>query len=129
MGTGEGAQDAANELKGALARGEFPCIGATTHDEFRRFIQADPALERRFTAVVVREPSVAETVEILSGLLARYEADGANFLDGSGSLMSQDDRHRVFQLTFDDLQIGVTEPHCGNLDEHVGRQRDRPRLG
>ena len=71
--TGEGAQDAANELKGALARGEFPCIGATTHDEFRRFIQADPALERRFTAVVVREPSVAETVEILSGLLARYE--------------------------------------------------------
>ena len=71
--TGEGAQDAANELKGALARGEFPCIGATTHDEFRRFIQADPALERRFTAVVVREPTVAETVEILSGLLARYE--------------------------------------------------------
>src|SRR5215472_10420609 len=71
--TGEGAQDAANELKGALARGEFPCIGATTHDEFRRFIQADPALERRFTAVVVREPNVAETVEILSGLLARYE--------------------------------------------------------
>jgi len=71
--TGEGAQDAANELKGALARGEFPCIGATTHDEFRRFIQADAALERRFTAVVVREPTVAETVEILSGLLARYE--------------------------------------------------------
>ncbi|HEY3588334.1 MAG TPA: AAA family ATPase, partial [Myxococcaceae bacterium] len=70
--TGDGAQDAANELKGALARGEFPCIGATTHDEFRRFIQADPALERRFTAVVVREPTVAETVEILSGLLARY---------------------------------------------------------
>jgi len=71
--TGEGAQDAANELKGALARGEFPCIGATTHDEFRRFIQADPALERRFTPVVVREPTVAETVEILAGLLARYE--------------------------------------------------------
>ncbi len=71
--TGEGAQDAANELKGALARGEFPCIGATTHDEFRRFIQADPALERRFTAVVVREPTVPETVEILSGLLRRYE--------------------------------------------------------
>ena len=46
---------------------------ATTHDEFRRFIQADAALERRFTPVVVREPTVAETVEILSGLLARYE--------------------------------------------------------
>src|SRR5262249_1548163 len=76
--TGGGARDAANELngargRGALARGEFRGIGATTHDEFRRFIQADPALERRFTAVVVREPTVAETVEILSGLLARYE--------------------------------------------------------
>jgi ATP-dependent Clp protease ATP-binding subunit ClpC len=72
--TGEGSQDAANELKGALARGEFPCIGATTHDEFRRFVQADAALERRFMAVVVREPTVAETVEILSGLVERYEA-------------------------------------------------------
>jgi ATP-dependent Clp protease ATP-binding subunit ClpC len=72
--TGDGPQDAANELKGALARGEFPCIGATTHDEFRRFLQADPALERRFTAVVVREPSVPETVEILAGVLSRYEA-------------------------------------------------------
>ena len=58
--TGEGPQDAANELKAALARGEFPCIGATTHDEYRKFIQSDPALERRFTPVLVREPSVAE---------------------------------------------------------------------
>ena len=71
--TGEGAQDAANDLKAALARGEFPCIGATTHDEFRRFFASDAALERRFTAVVVREPSVPETVDILSGLLPRYE--------------------------------------------------------
>lgn len=71
--TGEGAQDAANDLKAALARGEFPCIGATTHDEFRRFFSNDAALERRFTAVVVREPAVAETVEILTGLLPRYE--------------------------------------------------------
>ncbi len=71
--TGEGAQDAANDLKAALARGEFPCIGATTHDEFRRFFSSDAALERRFTAVVVREPAVAETVEILTGLLPRYE--------------------------------------------------------
>ncbi len=71
--TGEGAQDAANDLKAALARGEFPCIGATTHEEFRRFFSSDAALERRFTAVVVREPAVAETVEILTGLLPRYE--------------------------------------------------------
>jgi ATP-dependent Clp protease ATP-binding subunit ClpC len=71
--TGEGAQDAANDLKAALARGEFPCIGATTHDEFRRFFSTDAALERRFTAVVVREPAVSETVDILTGLLPRYE--------------------------------------------------------
>ena len=71
--TGEGPQDAANELKTAMARGEFPCIGATTHDEYRKFISADPALERRFTAVVVNEPSVPETVEILRGIIGRYE--------------------------------------------------------
>jgi ATP-dependent Clp protease ATP-binding subunit ClpC len=71
--TGEGPQDAANELKTAMGRGEFPCIGATTHDEFRKFITADPALERRFTPVVVNEPSVPQTVEILKGVIGRYE--------------------------------------------------------
>jgi ATP-dependent Clp protease ATP-binding subunit ClpC len=70
---GEGPQDAANELKAALARGDFPCIGATTHDEYRRHIEKDPALERRFTPVLVREPSVADTVTILRGLAPRYE--------------------------------------------------------
>jgi ATP-dependent Clp protease ATP-binding subunit ClpC len=71
--TGEGPQDASNELKAALARGEFPCVGATTHDEFRKHIEKDAALERRFTPVLVREPSVADTLRILQGLLARYE--------------------------------------------------------
>ncbi len=70
---GEGPQDAANELKAALARGEFPCIGATTHDEYRQHIEKDQALERRFTPVLVREPSVADTVTILKGLAPRYE--------------------------------------------------------
>lgn len=70
---GEGAQDAANELKAALSRGEFPCIGATTHDEYRKFITQDPALERRFTPIVVNEPSIPETLQILSGVIARYE--------------------------------------------------------
>jgi ATP-dependent Clp protease ATP-binding subunit ClpC len=70
--TGEGPQDAANELKAALARGEFPCIGATTHEEYRRHIEKDPALERRFTPVLVREPSVPDAVRILQGLLPRY---------------------------------------------------------
>ncbi|MGA9520571.1 MAG: ATP-dependent Clp protease ATP-binding subunit, partial [Myxococcaceae bacterium] len=71
--TGDGPQDAANELKTAMARGDFPCIGATTHDEYRKFISQDPALERRFTAVVVNEPSIPETVEILRGVAPRYE--------------------------------------------------------
>jgi ATP-dependent Clp protease ATP-binding subunit ClpC len=71
--TGEGPQDAANELKAALSRGEFPCIGATTHDEYRRHIERDPALERRFTPVLVREPSVQDTAVILRGLKPRYE--------------------------------------------------------
>ncbi len=71
--TGDGPQDAANELKSALARGEFPCIGATTHDEYRSFIQQDPALERRFMPVVVNEPTVEQTRAILEGVVPRYE--------------------------------------------------------
>ena len=70
---GEGPQDAANELKAALARGEFPCIGATTHDEFQKHIQTDPALERRFVPVLVREPSPADAARILRGAAAQYE--------------------------------------------------------
>jgi ATP-dependent Clp protease ATP-binding subunit ClpC len=70
--TGEGPQDAANELKAALARGEFPCIGATTHDEYRQHIEKDPALERRFSPVLVREPSIPDTVTILKGLAPHY---------------------------------------------------------
>ena len=71
--TGEGPQDAANELKAAMSRGEFPCIGATTHDEYRKHLGNDPALERRFTPVVVNEPSIPDTVYILNGVIGRYE--------------------------------------------------------
>jgi ATP-dependent Clp protease ATP-binding subunit ClpC len=71
--TGDGPQDAANELKSAMARGEFPCIGATTHDEFRKYISGDAALERRFTPVSIPEPSIPQTVQILSGVISRYE--------------------------------------------------------
>ncbi len=67
-GAAEGAIDAANILKPALARGELQCIGATTLDEYRKHIEKDPALERRFQPVVVEEPTVEETVQILSGL-------------------------------------------------------------
>ncbi|MBI1847384.1 MAG: ATP-dependent chaperone ClpB [Candidatus Rokubacteria bacterium] len=72
-GAAEGAVDAANMLKPALARGELRCIGATTLDEYRKHIEKDPALERRFQPVLVREPSVEDTISILRGLKARYE--------------------------------------------------------
>ncbi|CAN1210655.1 ATP-dependent Clp protease ATP-binding subunit [Tumidithrix helvetica PCC 7403] len=72
-GAAEGAIDAANILKPALARGELQCIGATTLDEYRKHIERDAALERRFQPVQVGEPSVDETIEILYGLRERYE--------------------------------------------------------
>jgi len=72
-GAAEGAIDAANLLKPALARGDLQCIGATTSEEYRKHIEKDAALERRFQPVVVGEPSVEETIEILFGLRDRYE--------------------------------------------------------
>lgn len=72
-GAAEGAIDAANILKPALARGEMQCIGATTLEEYRKHIEKDPALERRFQPVMVGEPTVEETIEILYGLRDRYE--------------------------------------------------------
>ena len=72
-GAAEGAVDAANMLKPALARGELQCIGATTLDDYRKQVERDPALERRFQPIRVEEPSVEETVEILRGLKTRYE--------------------------------------------------------
>ena len=72
-GAAEGAIDAANILKPALARGELQCIGATTLEEFRKYIEKDAALERRFQPVMVGEPSVEEATEILFGLRERYE--------------------------------------------------------
>ncbi|XP_065872605.1 chaperone protein ClpC, chloroplastic [Euphorbia lathyris] len=72
-GAAEGAIDAANILKPALARGELQCIGATTLDEYRKHIEKDPALERRFQPVKVPEPTVDETIQILKGLRERYE--------------------------------------------------------
>lgn len=73
-GASEGAMDAANLLKPALARGELHCVGATTLDEYRKSIEKDPALERRFQPVLVNEPSVEDTISILRGLKARYES-------------------------------------------------------
>ena len=73
-GAGMGAMDASNMMKPALARGELQCIGATTLDEYRQYIERDSALERRFAPVFVEEPTVEETIEMLRGLRDRYEA-------------------------------------------------------
>jgi ATP-dependent Clp protease ATP-binding subunit ClpB len=72
-GAAEGSMDASNMLKPALARGELRCVGATTLNEYRKYIEKDPALERRFQPVLVREPSVEDTISILRGLKERYE--------------------------------------------------------
>ncbi|WP_340578166.1 AAA family ATPase, partial [Staphylococcus aureus] len=73
-GGAEGAIDASNILKPALARGELQCIGATTLDEYRKNIEKDAALERRFQPIQVDEPTVEDTIAILKGLRDRYEA-------------------------------------------------------
>jgi ATP-dependent Clp protease ATP-binding subunit ClpB len=73
-GAAEGAMDASNLLKPALARGELHCVGATTLDEYRKHIEKDPALERRFQPIIVQEPNVEDTISILRGLKERYES-------------------------------------------------------
>ncbi|MEA2658849.1 MAG: ATP-dependent Clp protease ATP-binding subunit ClpB [Candidatus Binatota bacterium] len=86
VGTGaaEGAMDASNMLKPALARGELRCVGATTLDEYRKRVEKDPALERRFQQVYVGEPSVEDTIAILRGLKERYEVHhGVRITDGA----------------------------------------------
>ncbi len=83
-GAAEGAMDAGNMLKPMLARGELHLIGATTLDEYRKYIEKDPALERRFQPVVVEEPSVEDTISILRGLKERYEIHhGVRITDGA----------------------------------------------
>ncbi len=83
-GKGEGAMDAGQLLKPALARGELRCIGATTLDEYRKHIEKDAALERRFQTVIVDEPSVEETITILRGLKEKYEVHhGVQITDGA----------------------------------------------
>ena len=77
-GGAEGSLDASNMLKPALARGELRCIGATTLNEFQKYIEADKALERRFQKVLIGEPSPEDTVSILRGLKERYEVHMAS---------------------------------------------------
>jgi ATP-dependent Clp protease ATP-binding subunit ClpB len=99
-GGSEGTQDAANMLKPALARGELRCIGATTLDEYRKFIEKDKALERRFQPVMIDEPSVEDTVSILRGLRDRFEAHHGIRIEDAALVAAANLSHRYIQNRF-----------------------------
>ncbi|MFO7563432.1 MAG: AAA family ATPase [Enhygromyxa sp.] len=99
-GGSEGTQDAANMLKPALARGELRCIGATTLDEYRKFIEKDKALERRFQPVMIDEPTVEDTVSILRGLRDRFEAHHGIRIEDAALVAAANLSHRYIQNRF-----------------------------
>lgn len=99
-GGAEGAIDASAILKPALARGELQCVGATTLDEYRKYVERDAALERRFQPIIVNEPSVEETIEILKGLRDKYEAHHRVKFDDSALVASAKLAHRYVSDRF-----------------------------
>jgi ATP-dependent Clp protease ATP-binding subunit ClpB len=99
-GAVSGAMDASNLLKPALARGELRCIGATTLDEYRKNIEKDPALERRFAPVVISEPSVEDTISILRGLKERYEVHHGIKIKDSALIAAAELSHRYISDRF-----------------------------
>ncbi len=115
-GGSEGAVDAANMLKPALARGELHCIGATTLDEYRKYVEKDKALERRFMPVQVEEPTVEDTIAILRGLKERYESHyGVHILDAAlVSAARLSDRH-ISQRFLPDKAIDLVDEASAQL--------------
>lgn len=99
-GKAEGAIDASNMLKPALARGELRCIGATTLDEYRKYIEKDPALERRFQPVMVNEPTVEDTIAILRGLKEKYEIHHGVRIQDSALIAAATMSHRYITDRF-----------------------------
>lgn len=98
--TGEGAMDASNLLKPALARGELHCVGATTLDEYRKHIEKDPALARRFQPVMVDEPSVEDSISILRGIKERYEVHHGVRIQDAALVAAAQLSHRYIQGRF-----------------------------
>ena len=99
-GKGEGAMDAGNLLKPALARGELRCVGATTLDEYRKYVEKDPAFERRFQQVYVGEPSVEDTISILRGLKEKYEVHHGVRIQDSAIIAAATLSHRYIADRF-----------------------------
>jgi ATP-dependent Clp protease ATP-binding subunit ClpC len=124
-GAAEGAIDASNIMKPALARGELQCIGATTQDEFRKHIEKDAALERRFQAVKVREPDVEEAADILKGLRERYEAHhGVEITDEAITASIQLSQRYITDRTLPDKAIDLID----EASSRVRLQRSLPPL-
>src|SRR5690242_1051358 len=115
-GKAEGAMDAGNMLKPALARGELHCIGATTLDEYRKYIEKDAALERRFQPVMVGEPSVHDTISILRGLKERYEVHHGVRIQDSALVSAANLSNRYISDRFlPDKAIDLVDEACSRL--------------
>ncbi|UJR29297.1 hypothetical protein I4U23_010511 [Adineta vaga] len=122
-GKAEGAMDAANLLKPMLARGELRCIGATTLDEYRKYIEKDPAFERRFQQVMVKEPNVADCVSILRGLKDRYESHfGVRILDSSLVIAAQLSNRYITNRFLPDKAIDLIDEACASIRVQLDSQ-------
>ncbi|KAF9192457.1 chaperone ATPase hsp78 [Haplosporangium sp. Z 767] len=116
LGKSEGAMDAGNMLKPALARGTLHCCGATTIDEYRKYIEKDPALARRFQSVMVEEPSVEDTISILRGLKERYEVHHGVRIADSALVAAAVQSHRYITDRFlPDKAIDLVDEACSKL--------------
>lgn len=126
-GAAEGAMDASNMLKPALARGELQCIGATTLDEYRKHIEKDPALERRFQPIFIEEPSVEETIEILKGLRPRYEEHhGVNITDAALEAAAKLSDRYITDRHLPDKAIDVIDEAASKLHIEIFDLPPRP---
>ena len=115
-GKTQGSMDAANLLKPMLARGSLRCIGATTLDEYRRYVEKDAAFERRFQQVLVKEPTVADTISILRGLKERYETfHGIRILDSALVLAARLSDRYINQRFLPDKAIDVLDEACSSI--------------
>ncbi|MBW2009461.1 MAG: ATP-dependent chaperone ClpB, partial [Deltaproteobacteria bacterium] len=119
-GKAEGAMDAGNMLKPMLARGELHCIGATTLDEYRKYIEKDPALERRFQPVLVDEPTVEDTISILRGLKERYEVHhGVKILDNALVAASVLSNRYISDRFLPDKAIDLVDEACAMIRTEI----------
>jgi len=115
-GKTEGSMDAANLLKPMLARGELRCIGATTFDEYKKHIEKDAALERRFQKITVDEPSVEETISILRGLKDRYESHhGVNIKDEAILAAAKLSNRYINDRFLPDKAIDLIDEACATI--------------